>query len=254
MIDLKDFQERRNLLEGWYDRVLDVGDLLEVDDAALREAKDNLHADRFIVAICGQMNSGKSTLLNALLFSNEVLPSAMTTTTAKITLMEGNVEESVEATLYTPDEFRRVVEASRKDVQAAAELSEARDCARAAGLREAQLLTDPAQMERRAGLDDLSRFTAVSTKGGTYNPIRQVGTRAGRPSMASPSHGCRYAGHQRSEPGAGPYHPRVDPTRRCSRLRHVCRTGRHGPRGREVRRRALDAREPIIPYHRRQQV
>ena len=182
MIDLKDFQERRNLLESWYDRVLDVGDLLQVDDAALREAKDNLHADRFIVAVCGQMNSGKSTLLNALLFSNEVLPSAMTTTTAKITLMEGNVEESVEATLYTPDEFRRVVEASRKDVQAAADLSEARDCARAAGLRETQLLTDPAHTERRAGLDDLSRFTAVSTKGGTYNPyVKSVRVRADRP-------------------------------------------------------------------------
>ena len=182
MNDLNDLHERRNLLESWYDRVLDVGDLLEVDDAALREAKDNLHAKRFIVAVCGQMNSGKSTLLNALLFSDEVLPSAMTTTTAKITLMEGNVEESVEATLYTSDEFRRVEEASRKDVQAAAELSEARDCARAAGLKETQLLTDPAQLERRAGLDDLPLFTAVSKKGGTYNAyVKSVRVRADRP-------------------------------------------------------------------------
>ena len=182
MIDLKDFQERRSLLESWYDRVLNVGDLLEVDDAALREAKNNLHADRFIVAVCGQMKVGKSTLLNALLFSNEVLPSAATTTTAKITLMEGCAKESVEATFYTPDEFRRVVEASRKDRQAEAELSNALECGRAAGLQESQLLTDPAQIERRAGLDELSRFTAVSEKGGTYNAyVKSVRVRADRP-------------------------------------------------------------------------
>ena len=181
MIDLTDFQERRNLLEGWYDRVLNVGDLLQVDDAALREAKNNLHAGRFIVAVCGQMKVGKSTLLNALLFSNEVLPSAATTTTAKITLLEGCAKESVEATLYTPDEFRHVVEASRKDRQAEAELSNAIECARAAGLHESQLLTDPAQVERRAGLDDLSRFTAVSEKGGTYNAyVKWVRVRADR--------------------------------------------------------------------------
>ena len=48
------------------------GEMLQVDDGALREAKENLHANRFIVAVCGQMNSGKSTLLNALLFGEEV--------------------------------------------------------------------------------------------------------------------------------------------------------------------------------------
>ena len=182
MIDLKDFQERRNLLESWYDRVLSVGHLLEVDDAALREAKKNLHAGRFIVAVCGQMKVGKSTLLNALLFSNEVLPSAATPTTAKITFMEGCAKESVEAILYTPEEFRAVVEACRKDRQAEAELSNALECARAAGLQESQLLTDPAQTERRAGLDELSRFTAVSEKGGTYNAyVNWVLVRADRP-------------------------------------------------------------------------
>ena len=181
MIDLKDFQARRNLLESWYDRVLNAGDLLHVDDGALREAKNNLQADRFIVAVCGQMKVGKSTLLNALLFSNEVLPSAATTTTAKITLMEGSANESVEATLYTPDEFQRVVEASQRDCQAKAELSNARERARAAGLQESQLLTDPAQVERRAGLDDLSRFTAVSEKGGTHNAyVKSVRVRADR--------------------------------------------------------------------------
>ena len=182
MIDLQDFQARRSVLETWYDRVLDAGELLQVDDGALREAKENLHANRFIVAVCGQMNSGKSTLLNALLFGEEVLPVAVTTTTAKVTLMEGSKEESVEATMYTDHEFRRVFEESKKDAQATEELSDARESARAAGIQESQLLTDPAQVERRPGLDELFRFAAVSQKGGTYNVyVKSVLVRADRP-------------------------------------------------------------------------
>ena len=182
MFGLKDYQARRAVLEMWYDRVLDAGNLIQVDEDAFREAKENLRTDRFIVAVCGQMNSGKSTLLNALLFGDEVLPSAASTTTAKITLMEGSADDSVEAILYTPDEFRRVVDASKTNPQAAAELSEARESARAAGLQESQLLTDRAQVERRAGLDDLSLFGAVSGKGGTYNVyVKSVCVRADRP-------------------------------------------------------------------------
>ena len=182
MIDLQDFQARSSVLATWYDRVLDAGELLQVDDGALREAKENLHANRFIVAVCGQMKVGKSTLLNALLFGEEVLPVGASPTTAKVTLMEGSEEESVEATLYTDDEFRRVLEASKKDVRAAAELSEARESARAAGIQELQLLTDPAQVERRPGLDELFRFAAVSRKGGTYNVyVKSVLVRADRP-------------------------------------------------------------------------
>ena len=182
MIDLKDFQTRRNVLETWHDRALDAGELLQVDDAALREAKENLHAQRFIVAVCGQMNSGKSTLLNALLFGDEVLPSASTTTTAKITLMEGSTDESVEATLYTREEFQQVLDESKKDHQAAAELSKARDSARTAGIREARLFTEPGRVEQRAGLNDLIQFAAVSEKGGTYNVyVKSVRVRADRP-------------------------------------------------------------------------
>ena len=181
MIDLKDFQARRNFLETWYDRALDARDLLIVDDIALREAKANLHADRFIVAVCGQMNSGKSTLLNALLFGDEVLPSATTTTTAKITLLEGSANESVEATLYTPEEFRCVVDESKKDSHSAEALSSARETAHAAGLQESQLITDPAQVERRPGLDELFRFAAMSGKGGTYSAyVKSVVVRADR--------------------------------------------------------------------------
>ena len=67
------------------------------------------------------------------------------------------------------------------DSNAADELSKARESARAAGIRESQLLTDPARVEQRAGLDELFRFAAVSRKGGTYNIyVKSVLVRADR--------------------------------------------------------------------------
>ena len=149
---------------------------------ALQEAKSNLQEGRFIVAVCGEMNSGKSTLLNALLFSEEVLPSHVTTMTAKIALMEGDETERVEATLYTPDEFRHVVEASKQDERSAQELAEARETARAEGLRESDLLTNPARIISEDGLDKLVQFAAVCSRGGIYSAyVNWVQLRADRP-------------------------------------------------------------------------
>ena len=131
MKDLQNYQTRKAVLCEWYDRVIENNKLLQTDVKALQEAKSNLQDGRFIVAVCGEMNSGKSTLLNALLFSKEVLPRYATTMTAKIALMDGDKTERIEATLYTPDEFRQVVEASKSDERSAQELAEARESARA---------------------------------------------------------------------------------------------------------------------------
>ena len=169
MKDLKDYETHKTTLCEWYDRVVENHELLKADVEALQEAKSNLQEGRFIVAICGEMNSGKSTLLNALLFSEEVLPSHVTTMTAKIALMAGHETERVEATLYTPDEFRQVVEASKPDERSAQELGEAREAARAEGLREPDLLTNPARVISEDGLDKLVQFAAVCSRGGIYS-------------------------------------------------------------------------------------
>lgn len=167
--NLQDYQTRQAALCEWYDRVVENHELLKADVEALQEAKSNLQEGRFIVAVCGEMNSGKSTLLNALLFSEEVLPSHVTTMTAKIALMEGDETERVEATLYTPDEFRHVVEASKPDERSAQELAEARETARAEGLRESDLLTNPVHVISENGLDKLVQFAAVCSRGGIYS-------------------------------------------------------------------------------------
>ena len=182
MMDLKDYQEHQNLLGGWYDRVIEADELLQTGVDALREAKSNLYEGRFIVAICGEMNSGKSTLLNALLFEGEVLPSHVTTMTAKIALMEGDTTERIEATLYTPDEFQRVKEACSSNPQAYNELVTARETARYKGLKESDLLTEPARVLSEAGLHGLVQFAAVCSEGGTYSVyVKSVRLWADRP-------------------------------------------------------------------------
>ena len=182
MKDLQDYQTRKTVLCEWYDRVIENNKLLQTDVKALQEAKSNLQDGRFIVAVCGEMNSGKSTLLNALLFSEEVLPSYATTMTAKIALMDGDNAERIEATLYTPDEFRKVAKASKSKEHSAQELAEARESARAEGLKEPDLLTDPARVISEDGLDKLVQFAALYSRGGIYSAyVNSVQLWADRP-------------------------------------------------------------------------
>ncbi len=182
MTDLSSYQKRRELLLSWYDRIQEHAELLEPDTDVLQEKSANLRAERFVVAVCGEINSGKSTLLNALLFGEEILPAARTTMTAKIVLMDGASTDRIEATFYTPGEFDRVLSASRRDSHAQAELSDAREAARTAGLREGDLVTEPAHMESADGLQKLARYAAVHSKGGVYSPyVKWIHLYADRP-------------------------------------------------------------------------
>ena len=184
MKNFQAYQKHQATICEWYDRVVENYELLKADVEALQEAKSNLQEGRFVVAVCGEMNNGKSTLLNALLFSEEILPSHVTTMTAKIALMEGSESEAerVEATLYTRDEFNQVKEASKQDERSAQELAEARETARAEGLKESDLLTNPAHVISEDGLDKLHQFAAICSRGGIYSAyVNSVRLWADRP-------------------------------------------------------------------------
>ena len=184
-MNLHEYQKSRELICIWYDKIVEHRQLLYLDEQrvdALREAKENLLQNRFRVAVCGQMNSGKSTLLNALLFADEVLPMNVTTMTAKITLMKGGEHESVVATLYTPQEFRTVELSSQANRHSRDELTAAREDARRADLAEGDLLKSPAIKKTEDGLDSLPKFVAVSGKGGLYSVyVKEVSLFADRP-------------------------------------------------------------------------
>jgi len=93
---------------------LEIYEMLEKEDSKfvdenlkseLLEKKSSLLKDQFILAVAGQMKAGKSTLLNALIFGNNILPADDTELTAKITFITYGEEPSYEATLYTSNEF-----------------------------------------------------------------------------------------------------------------------------------------------------
>lgn len=181
MSTLETYESRKQAILRAYDQVLHGEVTLDIageERAALVEARENLTDERFVLAVCGQMNAGKSTLLNGLLFGREVLPSSPTTMTAKIARLQGGADERIEAELYTRREFDDLVRAAARAGEeggASQELSRAREAARAHGLREDQLLTADGRVEKRAGLDGLREFAAVPDDGGLYTPyVREV--------------------------------------------------------------------------------
>jgi len=81
-----------------------INNLLKYVDE-IYEKKLNLETDRFYIAITGAMNSGKSTLLNALLFKKDVLSVAPTACTAKIAFIEKSDKKEISIKFYTREEW-----------------------------------------------------------------------------------------------------------------------------------------------------
>lgn len=99
------------------DELVDIyGELVEnkainlnnINEETLKEKSSNLQKEEFILAVAGQIKSGKSTLLNALIFGNDILPSADTPYTAKITEIRYGSDKKLKAIFYTKDEWQEL--------------------------------------------------------------------------------------------------------------------------------------------------
>ena len=82
--------------------------LNNVNEETLKEKSSNLQKEEFILAVAGQIKAGKSTLLNALIFGNDILPSDDTPYTAKITEIRYGNDEKLKAIFYTKDEWQEL--------------------------------------------------------------------------------------------------------------------------------------------------
>jgi GTP-binding protein EngB required for normal cell division len=74
----------------------------------LREAQARLGEERFDVAIVGEVNAGKSTLVNALFFGSEVVPMKATACTAKLTIIEWAEVPSVDVVFLGADDWSQL--------------------------------------------------------------------------------------------------------------------------------------------------
>lgn len=72
----------------------------------VREVQENLEKQEFTISVCGQINAGKSSFLNYLLFNDkEVLPADDTPWTAKLTTVRYGEENSATVTYYSIKEW-----------------------------------------------------------------------------------------------------------------------------------------------------
>lgn len=72
----------------------------------VREVQENLKKQEFTISVCGQINAGKSSFLNYLLFNDkEVLPADDTPWTAKLTTVRYGKENSATVTYYSIKEW-----------------------------------------------------------------------------------------------------------------------------------------------------
>jgi predicted GTPase len=102
-----DFKVAQTNLSSAYGKILTSGVLLDDSQKTtdIKERVKNLEESRFIVTVCGEMNSGKSTLLNAIIFSDEVLPMSATSQTAKLCKIEYGESPKLLVTFYSTDEW-----------------------------------------------------------------------------------------------------------------------------------------------------
>jgi GTP-binding protein EngB required for normal cell division len=180
--ELKEFREQKQSLISRYDLLLANSEARErlfpsrssaqqsaevVDELTARRTK--FEAERFVVAVAGVVNVGKSTLLNALLVGRNLLSMAPVPMTATITEIVHGDDDAIAVTFYSTEEWTRLnksYEGTRDEDDWHALL----DSARKAGCTDSDVIGRPAVTHRLNWLSELVRYTAVPSEGGTHSP------------------------------------------------------------------------------------
>ena len=106
-----------------------ITDIKKAITSFAEEAKDNawieeedfnkicsdLKKEKITIGIVGQMKNGKSTLLNALIFGKDVLPSSTTPMTANLTEISYSEKEGAEVEFFSPDEWEQIKDLAKRD-------------------------------------------------------------------------------------------------------------------------------------------
>jgi len=145
-----------------------------ISQATINELKENLKEERFIISICGQIKSGKSTLLNYILFnSDDILPTDVVTWTAKITKIYYGEETHFLVHYYSEAKWAELKSLKletetppitynekylNKELKKRADL----------GIRETDKIKNVALTEKDHNLKELSEYIA---KDGKYTPF-----------------------------------------------------------------------------------
>lgn len=141
----------------------------------VKEVQDNLEKQEFTISVCGQINAGKSSFLNYLLFhGEEVLPADDTPWTAKLTTIRYEDENQATVTYYNIEEWEALKRQKiTKDSGVAISyydefLKDEVNNAALNGLHAESFIVANNKTVRGIALNDLSNYVA---KGGSKTPF-----------------------------------------------------------------------------------
>ena len=114
MSKMKEYKERKQRLLDFYTKIEENAVLKEtLEDyifEILKDKKRGLENEEFNVCFVGQVKTGKSTILNTLVFGEEVLPTAPTPETAKITSIVYGENPGYLVNFYNREEWENINE------------------------------------------------------------------------------------------------------------------------------------------------
>lgn len=141
----------------------------------IKEVQDNLEKQEFTISVCGQINAGKSSFLNYLLFNgDEILPADDRPWTAKLTTVRYGEENLATVTYYNEYEWealkkQKIINDSGENTSYYDEyLKEEVNNAALNGLHSESFVTYENKVEIGITLNDLKNYVA---KGGSNTPF-----------------------------------------------------------------------------------
>ena len=178
MKTFNEFEATRSHLLNAYDRMLSSG-ILPIEETGIvqvEERRSDLLSGRFILAICGRIKAGKSTLVNSLLFQAPVLPTDDTPHTAKNTLIEFGEKESFKVTFYNSQEWAVLnAEMAQSANEVARKFHEELEASANEGIFKDECIRPAALTRRQDSLATLHEYVTPVIKGGKFTPfVREV--------------------------------------------------------------------------------
>jgi hypothetical protein len=111
-----DFKFRKMELQHAYERLLSEDDWpVPSMREQFRKQLDSLSQDLLVISVCGQVKCGKSTLLNSLIFQDEILPVDDTPLTAKTTIIRYGYKPRFRAVFYSEAMWKELVQPKQTD-------------------------------------------------------------------------------------------------------------------------------------------
>lgn len=169
-----EFEATRSHLIDAYDCVLSSGilPLEETGIAQVEERRSDLLSHRFILAICGRINSGKSTLVNSLLFKSPVLPIDDTPHTAKNTLIEFGDTKSFKVTFYNVQDWENLnAEMDQGITEVSKTFHEELEAVANEGVYKDECIRPISLTRTHDGFSTLHEYVTPTIKGGKFTPF-----------------------------------------------------------------------------------